>query len=417
MTISSEFVLRPPIILVLLTSYEDQTDVPQAWKYPARIQIPLSSSHYCLMGKIYYAKAHYTATAYVPEQAIFLHHNDCEAKGAVRSFTDSDAQEEDLIEANGVTAAAVYYLDGGLEAQQSIVAFRARYLEHFSQVLINRTNPSEEHPINRDELARSSAALLSSVKRGFFTYKVTDPKLFEHYVAPATSASRHEQNFFTAPNPPPATESTTPAPIIHPPLGSTTPSIDANRLTSHSENPFIPPDTLIRSLSPMSPGNLAQTISAFTTQPDHTQPITSEKQLTQPPDEIFLCICGLDGDLSALFANKLISKRMHLPKCAKCHHTSHGRCATDKTYPRGPEASQNSRWVCDLCLQNTQETADYEAEMEEARARAEDALSETQRARHGEDLELAQNLLGEAQQHPLCEHNCVWPSPASSDSD
>jgi hypothetical protein len=43
-------------------------------------------------------------------------------------------------------------------------------------------------------------------------------------------------------------------------------------------------------------------------------------------------------------------------------------------------------------------------EMEEARAQAEDALSEQQRARHQGDLESAQTSLEKAQQHPLCKH-------------
>jgi hypothetical protein len=394
-TVSSEFVLRPPVVLILLASYQGRTNIPDAWNYPTRIQIPLSSSHYSLMGNIYHANAHYFATAYVPEQAIFLYHNDCEANGAVHSFTDT--RQADLIEANNATVAAVYYLDGGTRAQQSIVEFRARYLECFRQASINQANSSEGHPINRDESASGSTALLSSARRGFFTYRVTDPRLFESHVVQAASMARHEQSFVTALNPLPTAISTVSGPITHP-LGSLTNPLPS---TIHSDNPLIPLDSPSRSPSPVSPGNLAQAL--MTIQPSPIQPIASENSSTQLLDESFVCICGLNGNLSDLFADKRISRRMHLPKCLKCHRRSHGRCATDKTYPRVPEAFRNSRWVCDLCLQDSRGMAEYEMEMEEAHARAEDALFERQRARHQEDLESAQKLLKEAQQHPLCE--------------
>jgi hypothetical protein len=260
------------------------------------------------MGKIYHANNHSFATVYVPEQAIFLHHNDCEAQSAVHSFMDT--QQADLIEANSATVAAVYYLDGGLKAQQSIVAFYARYLERFSQVSINQANPSEEHPINRDGSARSGTALLSSVRRGFFTYRVTNPRLFERRVMRVASTARHEQDFITAPDPLPAAVSTASGPPglpIHSAAlqAHAPPSTDATR--ARSENPLIPLDAPTQSLSPMSPGNLAQALMTVAKQPDSTQPIKSENQPAQPPDKLFVCICGLDGNMSDLFADKQIN--------------------------------------------------------------------------------------------------------------
>lgn len=155
---SCELIVQPPRIIILEGSETSRTETIadetgklveverhtlQLWDYPDLICIPLSHFRFRRVGIIYFsdARQHYTSVATPFGQSWGLRHDGLDVSGLI---CVQDASEPLPIDWNHpVAASAVYVMEGGRYAQETIAAYRTRYLSEYMGLKVETTRNAE----------------------------------------------------------------------------------------------------------------------------------------------------------------------------------------------------------------------------------------------------------------------------------
>jgi len=135
-------ILRPPRLLVVEVS-DDETMIFDNWRFPLWLDIPYSSYRYHLIGRVLKPTPdHFSAISRLPGLDFILSHDGLRRRGFVEADFPSDMDA-----AFGCGAApsrdAVYVLEAGAKAQESIYRGRTEILEALFQFKLSE-NPNLE---------------------------------------------------------------------------------------------------------------------------------------------------------------------------------------------------------------------------------------------------------------------------------
>jgi len=135
-------ILRPPRLLVVEVR-DDETMIFDNWRFPLWLDIPYSSYRYHLVGRVLKPTPdHFSAISRLPGLDFILSHDGLKRRGFVQADIPSDMDA-----AFGCGAApsrdAVYVLEAGAAAQESIYRGRAEILEALFQFKLS-DNPDLE---------------------------------------------------------------------------------------------------------------------------------------------------------------------------------------------------------------------------------------------------------------------------------
>ena len=135
-------ILRPPRLLVVEVS-DDETMIFDHWRFPLSLDIPYTSYRYHLVGRVLKPTPdHFSAISRLPGLDFIFSHDGLERRGFVQANIPSNMDV-----AFGCGAApsrdAVYVLEGGAAAQESIYRGRTEILEALFQFKLT-DNPDLE---------------------------------------------------------------------------------------------------------------------------------------------------------------------------------------------------------------------------------------------------------------------------------
>ena len=135
-------ILRPPQLLVVEVS-DDETMIFDHWHFPLSLDIPYTSYRYHLVGRVLkLTPDHFSAISRLPGLDFIFSHDGLERHGFMQANIPSDIDV-----AFGCGAAlsqdAVYVLEGGAAAQESIYRGRTEILEALFQFKLT-DNPDLE---------------------------------------------------------------------------------------------------------------------------------------------------------------------------------------------------------------------------------------------------------------------------------